>query len=264
MTVYFIGAGPGAPDLLTVRAQRLIAAVPVVLYAGSLVPAEVLADARPDARLVDTADLDLDAIVAELVTADRAGADAARLHSGDPSIFSAVAEQARRLDAAGVPWEIVPGVPAFAAAAAALRQELTLPGVGQTVILSRTAARATPMPPGENLAALAATGCTLVLHLAVQNIDTVTAELLPGYGADCPAAVVARASWPDEVVLRCRLADLADEVRARGIRRTAIIVVGRVLGDASRAAFDDSHLYSAGRDRGLGDGPGRPDERSAQ
>ena len=262
MTVYFIGAGPGAPDLLTVRAQRLIAAVPVVLYAGSLVPAEVLAGARPDARLVDTADLDLDAIVAELVTADRAGADAARLHSGDPSIFSAVAEQARRLDAAGVPWQIVPGVPAFAAAAAALRQELTLPGVAQTVILSRTAARATPMPPGEELAALAATGCTLVLHLAVQNIDRVTAELLPGYGPDCPAAVVARASWQDEIVLRCRLADLADEVRARGVRRTAIIVVGRVLGDASRSDFDDSHLYSSGRDRGLDRCPGRSDERS--
>jgi len=264
MTVYFIGAGPGAPDLLTVRAQRLIAAAAVVLYAGSLVPAEVLAGARPDARLVDTADLDLDAIVAELVTADRGGADVARLHSGDPSIFSAVAEQARRLDAAGVPWQIVPGVPAFAAAAAALRQELTLPGVGQTVILSRTAARATPMPPGEELAALAATGRTLVLHLAVQNIDQVAAELLPGYGPDCPAAVVARASWQDEVVLRCRLADLAGEVRRHGIRRTAIIVVGRVLGDASRAGFDDSHLYSAGRDRGPGDGPGRAEERSAQ
>jgi precorrin-4/cobalt-precorrin-4 C11-methyltransferase len=158
----------------------------------------------------------------------------------------------------------VPGVPAFAAAAAALRQELTLPGVGQTVILSRTAARATPMPPGEELAALAATGCTLVLHLAVQNIDQVAAELLPGYGPDCPAAVVARASWQDEVVLRCRLADLAGEVRRHSIRRTAVIVVGRVLGDASRAGFDDSHMYSAGRDRGLGDGPGRAEERSAQ
>ena len=246
MTVYFIGAGPGAPDLLTVRAQRLIAAAPVVLYAGSLVPAEVLAGARPDARLVDTADLDLDAIVAELVTADRGGVDAARLHSGDPSIFSAIAEQARRLDAAGVGWQVVPGVPAFAAAAAALRQELTLPGVGQTVVLTRTAARATPMPPGEELAALGATGCTLVLHLAVQNIDQVARDLLPHYGPECPAAVVARASWPDEVVLRCPLGELAGRVRAAGIRRTAIIVVGRVLADGS---FRESHLYSAERDR---------------
>src|ERR1700733_1241522 len=264
MTVWFVGAGPGAPDLLTVRAQRLLAEAPVVLYAGSLVPPEVLAGTSPAARLVNTADLDLAAITAELVSAHEAGHDVVRLHSGDPSIFSAVAEQARRLDAAGVPWQIVPGVPAFAAAAAALRQELTLPGVGQTVILSRTAARATPMPPGEELAALAATGCTLVLHLAVQNIDQVAAELLPGYGADCPAAVVARASWQDEVVLRCRLAHLAGGGRRHGIRRTAIIVVGRGLGDASRAGVDESHLYSAGRDPGRGDGPRRAEERSAQ
>jgi len=249
MTVYFVGAGPGAADLLTVRAQRLIAAAPVILYAGSLVPPEVLADAGPTARLVDTADLDLDAITAELVAAHLGGHDVVRLHSGDPSIFSAVAEQARRLDSAGVPWQIVPGVPAFAAAAAALRQELTLPGLGQTVVLTRTAARATPMPPGEDLAALGATGCTLVLHLAVQNVDQVTADLLPHYGPDCPAAVVARASWPDEVVLRCPLGELAEQVWARGIRRTAIIVVGRVLAAGS---FLDSHLYSADRDRAKG------------
>jgi precorrin-4/cobalt-precorrin-4 C11-methyltransferase len=249
MTVYFVGAGPGAADLLTVRAQRLIAAAALVLYAGSLVPPEVLAAARPDARLVDTAELDLAAITAELVAADRAGQDVVRLHSGDPSIFSAVAEQARRLDAAGVAWQVVPGVPAFAAAAAALRQELTLPGVGQTVVLTRTAARATPMPAGEDLASLGATGCTLILHLAVQNIDQVAGELLPHYGADCPAAVVARASWPDEVVLRCALGDLAEQVRAHGIRRTAIIVIGRVLADGS---FSDSHLYSADRDRATG------------
>jgi precorrin-4/cobalt-precorrin-4 C11-methyltransferase len=246
MTVYFVGAGPGAADLLTVRALRLIEAAPVILYAGSLVPAEVLSAARADARLVDTAELDLAAIVAELTAADRAGLDVVRLHSGDPSIFSAIAEQARRLDAAGIPWQVVPGVPAFAAAAAALRQELTLPGVGQTVVLTRTAARATPMPPGEELAALGATGCTLVLHLAVQNIDQVTRDLLPHYGPDCPAAVVARASWPDEAVLRCPLGDLAERVRAAGIRRTAIIVVGRVLADGS---FRDSHLYSAERHR---------------
>src|SRR3984885_10013078 len=254
MTVWFVGAGPGAPDLLTVRAQRLLAEAPVVLYAGSLVPPEVLAGTSPAARLVNTADLDLAAITAELVSAHEAGHDVVRLHSGDPSIFSAVAEQARRLDAAGVPWQGVPGgpgfaapgVPAFAAAAAALRQELTLPGVGQTVVLTRTAARATPMPDGEDLASLAATGCTLVLHLAVQHADKVAAELLPHYGPDCPAAVVARATWPDEVVLRCPLGELAERVAAAGICRTAIIVVGRVL---AHGGFTDSHLYSAARDR---------------
>jgi precorrin-4/cobalt-precorrin-4 C11-methyltransferase len=254
MTVHFIGAGPGAADLLTLRAHRIIASAPVILYAGSLVPQEVLAGTRPDARLVDTRDLDLDAIIAELVSANQAGHDVARLHSGDPSIFSAVAEQARRLNEAGVPWQIVPGVPAFAAAAAALRQELTLPGVGQTVVLTRTAARATPMPPGEDLASLATAGTTLVLHLAVQNIDQVTGDLLPHYGSDCPVAVVARASWPDEQIVRCRLGELATQVRAQGIRRTAIIVVGRVL---AQSCFDESHLYSAGRDRDL------PADRSA-
>jgi precorrin-4/cobalt-precorrin-4 C11-methyltransferase len=246
VTVWFVGAGPGAPDLLTLRAQRLLGEALVVLYAGSLVPAEVLEATRPGARLVDTADLDLDAITAELVTAHRDGHDVVRLHSGDPSIFSAVAEQARRLDEAGVPWQVVPGVPAFAAAAAALGQELTLPGVGQTVVLTRTAAPATPMPAGEELATLGATGCTLVLHLSVQQVEQVVADLLPHYGADCPAAVVARASWPDEVVLRCTLAELADRVRADGIRRTAIIVVGEVLG---HRGFRDSHLYSATRAR---------------
>jgi precorrin-4/cobalt-precorrin-4 C11-methyltransferase len=246
MTVWFVGAGPGAPDLLTVRAQRLLAAAPVVLYAGSLVPPEVLAGTRRGARLVNTADLDLDAITGELVASHARGEDVVRLHSGDPSIFSAVAEQARRLDAAGVPWEIVPGVPAFAAAAAALRQELTLPGVGQTVVLTRTSARATPMPPGEDLARLGATRCTLVLHLAVQNVDQVAEALLPHYGAECPAAVVARASWPDQVVLRCALGELAERVRAAGVRRTAIIVVGEIL---AHGGFRDSHLYSAARDR---------------
>jgi precorrin-4/cobalt-precorrin-4 C11-methyltransferase len=246
MTVWFIGAGPGAPDLLTVRAQRMLSTVPVVLYAGSLIPPEVLAGTRPDARLVDTAELDLDAITSELVGAHAAGQDVARLHSGDPSIFSAVAEQARRLDAVGVPWQIVPGVPAFAAAAAALRQELTLPGVGQTVVLTRTSARATPMPAGEDLVSLGALRCTLVLHLAVQNVDLLAAALLPHYGADCPAAVVARASWPDEIVLRCALGELVPRVRAAGIRRTAIIVVGEVL---AHGGFRESHLYSATRDR---------------
>jgi precorrin-4/cobalt-precorrin-4 C11-methyltransferase len=246
VTVYFVGAGPGAADLLTVRALRLIEAAPVILYAGSLVPAEVLTAARADARLVDTADLDLAAIIAELVAADRDGLDVVRLHSGDPSIFSAIAEQARRLDAAGVAWTIVPGVPAFAAAAAALRRELTVPELGQTVVLTRIAQRASAMPPGEQLAALGATGPTLVLHLAVQRIDQVVAELEPNYGPDCPVAVVAYASQPSEVMLRGTLRDIAAQVHEAGITRTAVIIVGRVL---AAEGFRDSHLYSTNRDR---------------
>ena len=246
MTVFFIGAGPGAADLVTVRAARLIANCPVVLYAGALVPRELLDSARPDARLVDTANLDLDEITAELVTAHEAGHDVARLHSGDPSIYSAMAEQMRRLDAAGVPYDVVPGVPAFAAAAASLKRELTVPGVAQSVVLTRTSARSTPMPPGESLAAYAATGATLVLHLAVQRIAELVPDLVPGYGADCPAAVVAYASRDDEVVLRGTLADIAAQVEAAGIRRTAVVLVGRAL---AAAEFPDSHLYSTQRSR---------------
>ena len=246
MTVHFIGAGPGAADLVTVRGQRLLAASPVCLYAGSLVPAELLESCPPGARLVDTAALTLDHIVAEMVTAHAAGQDVARLHSGDPSVFSAVAEQMRRLDAAGVPYDVTPGVPAFAAAAATLRHELTVPGVAQTVILTRTAERATAMPPGEDLATLAASRATMVLHLAVQRIDAVVADLLGSYGPDCPVAVVARASRPDEVVIRGTLADIAPRVKQAGIRRTAVIVVGAAL---TAAQFPDSHLYSAGRCR---------------
>src|ERR671928_1021790 len=246
MTVHFVGAGPGAADLVTVRAARLIASCPVVLYAGALVPRELLATARPDARLVDTADLDLDAITAELVAAHEAGLDVARLHSGDPSVYSAMAEQMRRLDAAGIPYEVVPGVPAFAAAAATLRRELTVPGVGQTVILTRTSARSTPMPPSESLAVLGASRATLVLHLAVQRIAELVPELVPHYGADCPAAVVARASRDDELVLRGTLADIADQVAAAGVKRTAVVIVGPVL---TAAQFPDSHLYSTTRPR---------------
>lgn len=246
MTVHFVGAGPGAADLITVRAQRLLAAAPVVLYAGSLVPPEVLADCRPDARLVDTADLTLDEIIAELVAEHGRGNDVVRLHSGDPSVFSAVAEQARRLDAAGVPYAMVPGVPAFAAAAAALGRELTVPGVGQTVVLTRVAARATPMPPGEDLVSLGRSRATMVLHLAVQRIDEVVAGLLENYEAETPVAVVAYASRPDEVVLRGTLATIAAQVHAAGVRRTAVIIVGAVL---TAEGFPDSHLYSAARDR---------------
>ncbi|MGW4113656.1 precorrin-4 C(11)-methyltransferase [Actinosynnema sp. NPDC004786] len=246
MTVHFIGAGPGAADLLTLRAARIIAASPVCLYAGALVPVEVLEHCPPGARLVDTANLDLDEITAELSAAHAAGHDVARLHSGDPSVFSAMAEQMRRLDALGIPYDVTPGVPAFAAAAASLRRELTVPGVAQTVILTRTAARATPMPEGEDLATLGRSGSTLVLHLAVQRILGVVADLLPNYGADCPVAVVARASREDEVVLRGTLADIADQVLAAGVKRTAVIVVGRAL---AAEGFPDSHLYSTARSR---------------
>ncbi|GGK89577.1 precorrin-4 C(11)-methyltransferase [Planomonospora sp. ID91781] len=246
MTVRFIGAGPGAADLITVRGQRAIASSPVCLYAGSLVPAELLADCPPGARLVDTARMTLDEIVAEMLAAHAAGHDVARLHSGDPSVFSAVAEQMRRLDAAAVPYEVIPGVPAFAAAAASLKRELTVPGVGQTIVLTRTSARATPMPEGEDLDTLGRSRATMVLHLAVQRIEQVVGELVPNYGADCPVAVVARASRDDEVVLRGTLADIAEQVGAAGIVRTAVIVVGRVL---TASEFPDSHLYSAARCR---------------
>jgi precorrin-4/cobalt-precorrin-4 C11-methyltransferase len=246
MTVHFIGAGPGAPDLITVRAQRLIAACPVCVYAGALVPPEVLAHAPSGARLIDTQHVDLDAIVAELAGAHERGEDVARLQSGDLSIYSAVAEQARRLDALEIPWDLTPGVPAFAAAAAALRRELTIPEVAQTVILTRHARNASAMPPGEELEALASHGATLVIHLGVQAIEELTATLAQAYGECCPAAVVARASLPDELVLRGTLASIAAEVRAAGIKRTAIIVVGPAL---AAEGFRDSHLYSAARAR---------------
>jgi precorrin-4/cobalt-precorrin-4 C11-methyltransferase len=246
MTVRFVGAGPGAPDLLTVRAQRLIASAPVCLYAGALVAPEILALAPPGARVVDTQHLDLDAIVAEYAAAHDRGLDVVRLHSGDLSIYSAVAEQVRRLDALGIPWELTPGVPAFAAAAAALRCELTVPEVAQTVILTRYGRRASAIPAGEDLSGLAAHGATLVVHLGVQAIQEVVAAVLPHYGADCPAAVVARASWPDERVLRGTLASIAALVREAGIRRTATILVGPAL---AASGFRDSHLYSVERDR---------------
>jgi precorrin-4/cobalt-precorrin-4 C11-methyltransferase len=246
VTVHFIGAGPGAADLITLRAARLIASSPVILYAGALVPRELLDTARPDARLVDTADLDLDAITAELVAAHRAGLDVVRLHSGDPSIYSAMAEQMRRLDAAGVPYDVVPGVPAFAAAAASLKRELTVPGVAQTVILTRTSARSTPMPPTEDLATLGAARTTLVLHLAVQRLAELVPQLVPHYGADSPAAVVAYASRDDELVLRGTLADIAAQAAEAGVRRTAVVIIGAVL---AAEEFPDSHLYSTARCR---------------
>ncbi|WP_163552906.1 precorrin-4 C(11)-methyltransferase [Candidatus Frankia alpina] len=244
MTVHFIGAGPGAADLITVRGRDLVASCPVCLYAGSLVPAELLSHCPPGARLVDTARMTLDAITAELCAADTAGHDVARLHSGDPSLYSALAEQMRRLDAAGVPYDVTPGVPAFAAAAASLRRELTVPGAAQSVVLTRTAVLSSPMPPGEDLATLGRSRATLVLHLAVHRIETLVEELVPSYGPDCPAAVVAWASRPDEVVLRGTLADIAAQSRAAGLTKTAVIIVGQAL---AAAGFRDSFLYSPQR-----------------
>jgi precorrin-4/cobalt-precorrin-4 C11-methyltransferase len=246
VTVHFIGAGPGAADLITLRGRDLVARCPVCLYAGALVPEEIVAHAPPGTRVVDTQDLTLDAIVAELQRAHEREQDVARLHSGDLSIYSAAAEQMRRLDALGIPWDVTPGVPAFAAAAAALRRELTIPAVAQTVILTRYGRRASAMPEGERLAGLAAHGATLAIHLGAQAIDEIAATLIPHYGEDCPAAVVARASWPDELVLRAPLADIAGAVRAAGVRRTATILVGPAL---AAEGFRDSHLYCAARDR---------------
>jgi precorrin-4/cobalt-precorrin-4 C11-methyltransferase len=247
MTVHFIGAGPGAADLLTLRAARLIAACPVCVYAGSLVPEAMLAHAPAGARLVDSKDLTLDEIVEELRGAHARGEDVARLHSGDLSIYSAAAEQMRRLDELAIPWDVTPGVPAFAAAAASLGRELTVPGVAQTVILTRHRRRSSAMPAGEQLGALAAHGATLVIHLGAQAIDEIAAALVPHYGEDCPAAVVARASWPDELVLRGTLAGIAAAVKAAGVKRTATVIVGPAL---APRGFRDSHLYSAARERG--------------
>jgi precorrin-4/cobalt-precorrin-4 C11-methyltransferase len=247
VTVYFIGAGPGAADLITVRGQRLLSRSPVCLYAGSVMPDDLLSLCPPHARIVDTGPLTLEQIIAELVAADAAGHDVARLHSGDPSLYSALAEQCRRLDAAGVGYEVVPGVPAFAAAAAALKRELTVPTVAQTVTLTRVATVSTPMPAGEDLAALARSGATLVLHLAAAQIDAVVPQLLAGgYRPETPAAVVAFASWPQQHVLRGTLADIAQQMHDAEITRTAIIVVGDVL---AAEGFTDSYLYSVPRRR---------------
>jgi precorrin-4/cobalt-precorrin-4 C11-methyltransferase len=247
LTVYFIGAGPGAVDLITVRGQRLLQRCPVCLYAGSIMSDDLLALCPKDARIIDTGPLTLNQIVDEFAAADAAGHDVARLHSGDPSLYSAVAEQCRRLDSLGIEYEIVPGVPAFAAAAAVLRRELTVPGVAQTVTLTRVATLSTAMPAGEDLTTLSAPGATLVLHLAAAQIDAVVAELVTaGYRSETPCAVVAFASWPQQKVLRGTLGDIAGQMREAKIIRTAVIVVGEVL---AAEGFTDSYLYSAARRR---------------
>jgi precorrin-4/cobalt-precorrin-4 C11-methyltransferase len=242
VTVHFIGAGPGAPDLITLRGRDLIARSPVCLYAGSLVPKALLAHCPPGARIVDTAPLDLDAIIAHCADADSRGEDVARLHSGDLSIWSALGEQLRRLAALGIPHTITPGVPAFAAAAATLGRELTLPEVAQSVVLTRTGGRASTMPPRETLAAFAATGATLAIHLSIHALVPVVDTLLPFYGAACPSAVVARASWPDERIVRAPLGELVAAMRSDPIERTALILVGPALGAND---FRESALYEA-------------------
>jgi precorrin-4/cobalt-precorrin-4 C11-methyltransferase len=258
MTVHFIGAGPGAADLLTLRGRDLIASCPVCLYAGSLVPKEILAHCPPGARIVNTAPLSLDEIIAEMRTAHEQGHDVARLHSGDLSVWSAMGEQLRRLRALNIPFTVTPGVPSFAAAAAALEAELTLPGLAQSVVLTRTSGRASAMPNGESLAAFAKTGATLAIHLSVHVLDKVMSELLPHYGADCPVAIVWRASWPDERIVRATLGTLKTSLSTE-LERTAIILVGRTL-DASD--FAESRLYAADYDRRyrpLGEAPRFPE-----
>ncbi len=241
MTVHFIGAGPGAADLITLRGRDLIARSPVCLYAGSLVPTALLDHCPPDCRIIDTAPMSLDEIVAEFVRADAAGEDVARLHSGDLSVWSALGEQTRRLRDLGLAYTVTPGVPAFAAAAAALQAELTLPEIGQSLVLTRTPGRASSMPERETLANFAATGATLAIHLSIHGLDRVVADLIGPYGADCPVAIVYRASWPDERIIRGTLASIAAQVAAEPIERTALILVGPVLG---AEGFRESALYS--------------------
>jgi precorrin-4/cobalt-precorrin-4 C11-methyltransferase len=243
MTVYFIGAGPGAADLITLRGQRLIERCPVCLYAGSLVPAEIVA-AAPDGALVrDTAPMHLDEIVAEMAAAHARGEDVARVHSGDPSIYGAIAEQMRRLDDLAIPYEIVPGVPAFAGAAARLNTELTLPEISQTIIITRTSGKASDMPPRESLEILGQSGATLAIHLSIRNLAYVERALLPHYGADCPAIIVYRATWPDEQIIFTTLSAMREQVREAKITRTALIFVGRIFGETR---FRDSSLYAPG------------------
>lgn len=240
MTVHFIGAGPGAADLITLRGLRLIEKCPVCIYAGSLVPKEVVASAPSDARVIDSSILTLDEIIAEMQAAHDKGFDVARVHSGDPSIYGAVAEQMRRLDALGIDYDVTPGVPAFAAAAAAMKQELTIPEVNQTIILTRTSMRSSAMPEGEDLQTLGRSGATLVIHLSIRNLAKIEQELSPLYGADCPVVVAYRVGWPDEQIVRGTLADIGSKVAEAELSRTAMIFVGRGM-DAQN--FRDSALY---------------------
>ena len=240
MKVHFIGAGPGAPDLITVRGLELIKKCPVCLYAGSLVPREIVAQAPRDAQIIDTAPMTLDEIIAVMQQASKNDRSVARVHSGDPSIYGAIGEQMRRLDGLGIAYDVTPGVPAFAAAAASIGRELTLPGIAQTIILTRTAMKASPMPAGEELEALARSGATLAIHLSVRNLSFVRRALEPHYGVDCPIVVAYRVTWPDEMIIQGTLGDIAAKVRAAKITRTALVLAGPAL---ATGAFDDSALY---------------------
>ena len=242
MTVYFIGAGPGDPELITVKGLRLIQSCPVCLYAGSLVPAAVVEAAPDGARVMDTAPMTLGQIVDELKAADERGEDVARVHSGDPSLYGAIAEQIRRLDELGVDWQVIPGVPAFAAAAAAIGKELTVPEIAQTVVLTRTSMKASAMPPGEDLDTIGRTGATLAIHLSVRNLREVEARLTPNYGAGCPVVVAYRVGWPDEQFIHGTLSDIRARVREAKITRTALVLVGPAL---AAHGFRDSALYDA-------------------
>jgi len=242
MTVHFIGAGPGAPDLITLRGLRLIERCPVCLYAGSLVPRAILGAVPPGARVIDTAPLSLDEIVAHIAEAHHSGLEVSRLHSGDPSLYGAIAEQMRRLAALAIPFDVTPGVPAFAAAAAVLGCELTLPEIAQTVILTRTATHSSPMPQSEGLERLGAIGATLAIHLSIANLARVVRALSPLYGADCPTVVAYRVSWPDQQLIRGTLADIRDKVKAARITRSALVLVGPAL--AAQSA-PESRLYAA-------------------
>ena len=241
MTVFFIGAGPGDPELLTLKAARIIGECPVCLYAGSLVPADVVACAPAGARVMDTAPMTLDETHAEIKTAHEKGLNVARVHSGDPSLYGAIAEQIRRLRADGIDYQIVPGVPAYAAAAAALGQELTIPEIAQSIILTRVSMKSTSMPEGETLENFARTGATLAIHLGVRNLREIERQLVPYYGADCPVAVAYRVGWPDQMLIRGTLSDIREKVRVEKITRTALILVGPALGEV--ADFTDSALY---------------------
>lgn len=248
MTVHFIGAGPGAPDLITLRGLRLIESCPVCLYAGSLVPEEVVRSAPKNARVIDTAPMTLDDIIAEIQAAHAQGKDVARVHSGDPSLYGAIAEQMRRLDALSIPYDVTPGVPAYAAAAAVLKTEFTLPEIAQTVILTRTAMQASAMPPGETLEELGRSRATLAIHLSIRNLAYIERALTPYYGADCPVVVAYRITWPDQLILRGTLSTIAAQVRAAKLTRTALVLVGEVLG---KHDFRDSALYDAAHEHVL-------------
>jgi precorrin-4/cobalt-precorrin-4 C11-methyltransferase len=248
MTVHFIGAGPGAADLITVRGLKLIQSCPVCLYAGSLVPEDIVKAAPSSARVIDTAPLHLDEIIAEIAAAHAKGFDVARVHSGDPSLYGAIAEQMRRLDALGIPYDVTPGVPAFAAAAAVLKTEFTLPEIAQTIILTRTAMQASGMPPGEELEELGRSKATLAIHLSIRNLAYIERALTPHYGADCPVVVVYRVTWPDQQIIHGTLATIARQVRAAKLTRTALILVGRALRETQ---FRDSALYDASHEHVL-------------